>query len=623
VRYQTALHPEKIIYNVNLHFYIIFKKITLIPKKLLATLALISFSHVILSDFEVKTSSGIADGYKKGRVLYWDDIPYAQPPIGKLRWKAPREINNPNQIILPKNENYCVQRPSTLGGPGGEGLYVGTEDCLYLDVTAPSKKRSNLLPVMFWIHGGGNTSGLKDLYDFNKIAKRHKVVVVRINYRLGPFGWFYHPAIQELQNDIDKTSNFGTLDIIAALNWVKKNIAQFGGDPENVTIFGESAGGHNVFSLLVSNQASGLFHKAISMSGYTTSIKPSDAFIQDNKSSTSSHTSSEIVKKIIYDKYGRNKIYSKEEIRSILLNLSTKDFFKHYAERKTYEEIPLLTSDGIVIPEIGLRASLSNKEYVNKVPTIAGSNKDEVKLWLATAEYFVQLDYSPVGTLLDIPKVSLKNEDAFEAFNYYRSSAWKIRGVDFPLQALYESGNNNLYAYRYDWDDHRRYVVADFKKLIGAAHATEIPLLAGNAKLVGGYPLSDLIYPVSKSKIFASRNMMRFWSNFAKNGDPGQSSNGIKWSSIVEDGFLGSSFIVLDNRQGLDIESETKTFKSLTMELFKDNRVNNLEKCVILLQMFTFVGNDVYDENINKYPGKCNRSDSENFLIQNASFIEY
>ena len=578
---------------------------------------------MILSDNEVKTSSGIVDGYKKGRVLYWDDIPYAKPPIGKLRWKAPRVINDPDKIILPKKENYCVQRPSTLGGPGGEGLYVGTEDCLYLDVSAPSKKGSNLLPVMFWIHGGGNTSGLKDLYDFSKMVKRHNVIVVRINYRLGPFGWFYHPSIQELQDDIDKTSNFGTLDIIAALKWVKKNIKQFGGDPNNVTIFGESAGGHNVFSLLVSDQSSGLFHKAISMSGYTTSIKTRDAFIQENKSSTSSHTSSEIVKRIIYDKFGKSKIYSNESIRSTLLNLSTEDFFKHYAEREPYEEIPLLTSDGIVIPEIGLRASLFSEEYVNRVPTIAGSNKDEVKLWLATAEYFVQLDYSPVGKLLDIPKVSLKNEDAFEAFNYYRSSAWKIRGVDIPLKALHVSGNNNLYAYRYDWDDHRRYVVADFKKLIGAAHATEIPLLAGNAKLVGGYPLSDLIYPSGKSKIFTSRNMMRFWSNFAKNGEPGKSSNGIIWNSLVEDGILGSSYIVLDNRQGLSIQSETKTFKSLTMELFEDNRVNNLEKCVILLQMFTFVGNDLYDENINQYPGKCSRSDSENFLIENASFIEY
>ena len=154
---------------------------------------------------------------------------------------------------------------------------------------------------MFWIHGGGNTSGLKDLYDFNKMVRRHDVIVVRANYRLGPFGWFYHPSIQEYQTGLDKTSNFGTLDIIAALEWVKNNISLFGGDPNNVTIFGESAGGHNVLSLLVTNQSQGLFHKAISMSGYTTSIDQNDAYVQEKKSSTSTYTSSKIVKKIIED----------------------------------------------------------------------------------------------------------------------------------------------------------------------------------------------------------------------------------------------------------------------------------------------------------------------------------
>ena len=248
----------------------------------------------LIADAEIKvqTSSGIVEGYKKGRVLNWDDIPYAKPPIDELRWKAPKTIINSQNLIIPKENNYCVQRPSSLGGPGGEGLYVGTEDCLYLDISAPARKQSELLPVMFWIHGGGNTSGLKDLYDFNKMVKKHNVIVVRINYRLGPFGWFYHPSIQDFQDDIDKTSNFGTLDIIAALNWVKENIIRFGGDPNNVTIFGESAGGHNVLSLLVSNKAEGLFHKAISMSGYTTSISPQDAYKQNKKSSTSSHTSS-------------------------------------------------------------------------------------------------------------------------------------------------------------------------------------------------------------------------------------------------------------------------------------------------------------------------------------------
>ena len=571
----------------------------------------------------VETSSGIVDGYKKGRVLYWDDIPYAKPPIGELRWKAPRTINNSKNIISPKENNYCVQRPSSLGGPGGEGLYVGTEDCLYLDISAPVRKESELLPVMFWIHGGGNTSGLKDLYDFNKMVRRHNVIVVRINYRLGPFGWFYHPSIQGFQSGIDKTSNFGTLDIIAALRWVKKNITLFGGDPENITIFGESAGGHNVLSLLVSNKSKGLFDKAISMSGYTTSIDPIDAFKQEKESSTSSHTSSEIVKKILEDFVDQKEEYTNQEIREVLLNLTTEDFFKHYANRETYEEIPLLTSDNIVIPKMGLRRALYEEDYVNKVPTIAGSNRDEVKLWLATAEYFVELDFSPVGSLLSIPKVRLKSEDAFEAFNYYRSHAWKIRGVDIPLEGLYKSGNHNLFAYRYDWDDHRRYVVGDFKKLIGAAHATEIPLLAGNAKLVGGYPLSDLIYPAGKSKLFTSRNMMRFWTNFAKNGEPGESTNSIKWDPIVKDKELTSSYIILDRKENLKMNNNKKTFKSLAEELYIDKRVNDLEKCVILLQMFTFVGNDLYDENIRHYPGECDRSLSENFLIENASFIEY
>ncbi len=580
-------------------------------------------SLIANAETKVETSSGIVDGYKKGRVIYWDDIPYAQPPIDQLRWKAPRAVNNPKNIISPKENNYCVQRPSSLGGPGGEGLYVGTEDCLYLDISAPVRKKSELLPVMFWIHGGGNTSGLKDLYDFNKMVRRHNVIVVRINYRLGPFGWFTHPSIQDFQTNLDKTSNFGTLDIITALRWVKDNIILFGGDPDNVTIFGESAGGHNVFSLLVSDKSKGLFHKAISMSGYTTSISPKDAYFQKDKSSTSSHTSSEIVKKIIKELSNKKETYSNKEIRDILLNLSTQQFFEHYANRETYEEIPLLTSDNIVIPEAGLRASLFNKDIVNKVPTIAGSNRDEVKLWLATAEYFVELDFSAVGSLLNIPNVKLKDEDAFEAFNYYRSSAWKIRGVDIPLKGLYESGNSDLYAYQYDWDDHRRFVVADFKKLIGAAHATEIPLLAGNAKLVGGYPLSDLIYPAGRSKLFTSRNMMRFWTNFAKSGEPGMSTNSIRWSSIVKNNEFGSSYIVIDNKNNLKVKEDKKTFKSLAKELFEDSRVNELEKCVILLQMFTFVGNDLYDENIKHYPGNCERYKSENFLIENASFIEY
>ena len=575
----------------------------------------------ILGNNTIKTSSGVTEGYLKNSVINWDDIPYAEPPIGDLRWKAPRELKS-SQYIEPKEENFCVQEPSGLGGTDGSSFFSGTEDCLYLDIKRPDTIDDNLLPVMFWIHGGGNTTGLKDLYDFSSMVKKHDVVIVTINYRLGPFGWFTHPSIQGLQQGLDKTSNFGTLDIIAALEWVKLNISLFGGDPNNVTIFGESAGGHNVLSLLVAKQAKGLFHKAISQSGYTTSFSKKEAFKQINKSSTSQYTSWNIVNKIIKDKsLDIIQEVNKAEIRKLLKNMSAKDFFRHYSERPSYENLVILTEDEIVIPEIGLTTALSKKEYVNSVPTIAGSNKDEVKLWLASAKYFVDLDYTFLGSIFGIPKVILKNEDAFNIFNSYRSRAWKIRGVDDPLRSLYIAGNKNLYAYRYDWDDHRRFIIADFRKLIGAAHATEIPLLTGNNKLVGDYGF--LIYPNGPSKRFTSKNMMKFWTNFAKNGEPGISTNGVEWTKYNGQQSLPSSYMILDNRKNLKMHKDGFSFFSLSKDLYKEDALTDIEKCVVLLQMLTYVGDDLYDQYANGYPGKCTRSESEKFLKDNASFIDY
>ncbi|MDB4244528.1 carboxylesterase family protein [Gammaproteobacteria bacterium] len=570
---------------------------------------------------EIETSSGISIGYKSNNVMHWDDIPYAKPPIGELRWKAPRKIYNPSQIITPKENNFCVQRPSGMGGSEGDGFFSGSEDCLYLDVKTPLNKPNRKLPVMFWIHGGGNTSGLKDLYDFSTMVNRHNVVVVSINYRLGPFGWFTHPAIQGLQAGIDKSSNFGTLDIIEALKWVQSNISLFGGDLDNVTIFGESAGGHNVLSLLASQQAKGLFHKAITQSGYTTSIDVNAGYKQDKNTPTSNHTTYNIVNRILKQKSINNdqETIDKGELRDMLLDLKSEEFFSYYADRPSYEEIPLLTADGIVVPLIGLANALSSKDHLNVVPTIAGSNRDEVKLWLGSAEYFVDLKFSPIGKLLGIPKVSLKDEEAFEIFNHYRSSAWKLRGVDGPLRSMKEAGNKNLYAYRYDWDDHRRFIVGDFRKLIGAAHATEVPLLTGNNKLVGDYGF--LIYPRGPSKRFTSKNMMKFWANFAKEGAPGKSTNSIKWDAY--DDADRSNFMILDRRSNLKMSSDKISFESLVADLYKETKVTDLEKCVVLLQMLTFVGNDLYDDYANGYQGSCDRGNAKKFLKDNASFIDY
>ena len=580
---------------------------------------LLSFSLISEAN-KVITSSGITNGYLANKVINWDDIPYAEPPIEDLRWKAPRVIDNPSQIVISKENNFCVQRPSGMGGSEGDGFFSGSEDCLYLDIKAPVNKSENALPVMFWIHGGGNTSGMKDLYDFSTLVDRHNLIVVSINYRLGPFGWFTHPAIQDLQTGLDMSSNFGTLDIIEALKWVQSNIHLFGGDKDNVTIFGESAGGHNVLSLLVSQQAKGLFHKSISQSGYTTSIDKISAYKQNKISPTSSHSSFNIVNKILNQKLKKEEeTINIKYIRQMLLDLSSEEFFSYYAQRPSYEEMPLLTADGIVVPLMGLSKALSSKDHLNIVPTIAGSNRDEVKLWLGSAEYFVDLKFSPIGKLLGIPKVSLKDEDAFEIFNYYRSSAWKLRGVDGPLRSMKEAGNDNLFAYRYDWDDHRRFVVGNFRKLIGAAHATEIPLLTGNNKLVGDYGF--LIYPRGPSKRFTSKNMMKFWANFAKEGTPGISTNFIKWHAYDDPD--KSNFIILDNRSNLKMSTDTISFKSLVNNLYKETKVTDLEKCVILFQMLTFVGDDLYDEYENSYLGSCIRSESEKFLKDNASFINY
>ena len=221
--------------------------------------------------------------------------------------------------------------------------------------------------------------------------------------------------------------------------------------------------------------------------------------------------------------------------------------------------------------------------------------------------------------MLGVPKVYLKDEEAFEIFNHYRSSAWKLRGVDGPLRSMKDAGNKNLFAYRYDWDDHRRFIVGDFRKLIGAAHATEIPLLTGNNKLVGDYGF--FIYPRGPSKKFTSKNMMKFWTNFAKVGNPGKSTNSIKWNSY--NGVEKSNFIVLDNRANLKMSSDKISFESLVADLYKETKVTDLEKCVILLQMLTYVGDDLYDDYASKYKGSCDRRNAEKFLKDNASFINY
>lgn len=217
----------------------------------------------------VSTAQGQLSGQYSDGVFVWRGIPYAAPPVGDRRWRAPQPpaswqgIRHADRFSPAswQNRDYC----KTIGG-GDPGPF--SEDCLYLNVWTPVDT-GHPLPVMVWIHGGGYTIGAGGLppYDGAALARRG-VVLVTINYRLGHLGFFAHPALEGEDPD-GPTHNFALLDQIAALKWVQQNITAFGGDRDNVTIFGESAGARSVLSLMASPMAKGLFHKAIAQSAYT------------------------------------------------------------------------------------------------------------------------------------------------------------------------------------------------------------------------------------------------------------------------------------------------------------------------------------------------------------------
>ena len=214
----------------------------------------------------VEIESGLIIGQRDGSVDVYRGIPYAAAPVGPLRWRAPQAARPWTGIRTATEFGFkCLQpaNPSDNGtGPG-----PGSEDCLTLNIWAPADSDIKEHPVMVWIHGGSFTSGSSSapLYDGTALAQRGAIVVT-LNYRLGHFGFFAHPALSA-ENRSEPIANYGLMDQIAALSWVNRNISQFGGDPGNVTLFGESSGGVSVQHLMLSPSACGLFSKAISQSG--------------------------------------------------------------------------------------------------------------------------------------------------------------------------------------------------------------------------------------------------------------------------------------------------------------------------------------------------------------------
>jgi len=211
----------------------------------------------------VRVDGGLLEGTAEDGLMVYRGIPFAAPPVGTLRWRAPPPAAKWDGVR--KADAFgraCLQINQAIAN-----LPTPSEDCLYLNVWTPATRADERRPVMVWIHGGGFTAGTppERLYHGEAIARKG-VVVVSLAYRLGVFGFLAHPALSA-ESDMRVSGNYGLLDMIAGLQWVKKNIAAFGGDPGRVTIFGESAGGIAVSQLCASPLAKGLFQAAISQSG--------------------------------------------------------------------------------------------------------------------------------------------------------------------------------------------------------------------------------------------------------------------------------------------------------------------------------------------------------------------
>lgn len=221
-------------------------------------LTMILAGQALAADPKAKVESGVLVGKEESGVNIFRGVPYAKPPIGELRWAPPQRAaawTGERQALTTGSPCMQPQRPQAPSGPG-----TPSEDCLYVNVFAPKDAKG--APVMVWIHGGSNISGSGANYDGSKFA-RDGVVLVTINYRMGAFGFFSHPAITKAAKADEPLSNYALMDQMAALAWVQRNAAVFGGDPKNVTVFGESAGAMDIVALLGIPATKGLYAKAI------------------------------------------------------------------------------------------------------------------------------------------------------------------------------------------------------------------------------------------------------------------------------------------------------------------------------------------------------------------------
>ncbi|TFF89619.1 MAG: hypothetical protein EU548_07180 [Promethearchaeota archaeon] len=453
------------------------------------------------NDALIQTRYGLVLGFSDKESWCWKGVPYAAPPVGPLRWKAPIDPTPWIGIRKTKKFGNSAAQVMPFLGP------IGSEDCLYLNIWRPKTSETNL-PVYFYIHGGGNSIGSSAEVGYygNAVVEKSNLLYISVNYRLGAMGWFIHPAVTGEGSLKDKSGNFGTLDLIKALEWVRDNIDAFGGDPNNVTIAGESGGAFNVLSLLISPFAKGLFHHAIAESGLS--------YIW-NTNTAESQSDALLKTLLIKDR----KVKTQKEAKRIINKMKKKkinDYFRSKSAFKITKALPKIDfgmadwrtifTDGAVIPQEGYNI-FATGDWANKVPLIIGCTKDELKLF---------------GIFRKDPP---KNTRKYDLIWRYRSLLWRVSGLDSLVDKMTAKANVPIYAYRFDWGspdkDGISVLPGDKGRSLGAHHASEIPFFLG----MGSSSIFMLIGKThSKLNQIGRERLtdlcMNYLANFARTGNP-------------------------------------------------------------------------------------------------------
>lgn len=468
-------------------------------------------------------------------IAVWYGLPFAKPPVDGLRWKAPRAEDAWEDTYMAVTPcQPCTQFANMLlSSPGyDETEILGGEDCLYLNVWAPEAAGDGPKPVMFWVHGGANAIGEGISYSGKMLAEKYGVVVVTINYRLGPFGWFAHPALRGKGTSAeDRSGNFGTLDIIRALKWVQANIAAFGGDRDNVTLFGESAGAFNTLTLLASPLAEGLFHRAIAQSPVIDWIAEhsnwqpmsvAENYMDDPEPGNHFSSRETIDNLLIADGLAEDRAAAKA-LQASMSDTQIERYLRAMAPEKLLSVystkwggmiiMPTAIQDGLVIPSKDALSVFQAGEF-HHVPVMIGSNRDEMR-------FFLMLDPAYTLNIMDAIPVVLK-PNTYELAARYLSDAWKATAVDEIAAAMSRHQPDDVYVYRFDWDDEPNILGTDLSFIVGAAHGMEIPSVFADPDMVLMDAMAFTQTPANREgREVLAETLSSYWAAMACNGAPG------------------------------------------------------------------------------------------------------